>query len=316
MDLVICYTPLHAIIIKRLVEEKKLEKFFILYLNFQRNDKHDYYFNEVAKLSCASKSINLRRNPVFDFLALSLFYARNRRRFHSLWVGNLKQVYSRLLALLYDIEAIITFDDGGGNIAGTGYLYNLEENRPSSFLLSVLGRDYLYKNVIQKIIKHYTIYDLPNVYDYIWVERCHLNLIKRGEGGYASRRGMVVIFLESAFASEGLWELSKEIQVEEKCLDIFDVDLYIPHPRSSKKLPMKERQAKRVESKLIAEDFIYALGSQYQEIVVYGCYSSVLLNLYSVEGIKVANVKTEINEATKALDLVFERLGIENVKLD
>lgn len=300
--LFVCYTPLHILIAERIIEKENLEKICIIYISESDSLKNKYYYNRIEKKSVISFKFN-KTNTVKDFVIILIKLINANLAGVSFYTGNIKTNYSRFIAYLVKPISIFTFDDGIGTIIlKDGYFSNEEEGRIGRSFFSLFKKEFLYKNILGLIEKHYTIYKYENVYAN--VEYLPLFELKEFNSRNLPR---INVLLTSALALEGIMSNEEEQKFYDQIMCDFHIDLIIHHPRNDDYHP--KNNCKVSSSLLIAEDQIGELLKEY-EVKLFGIYySTVLINVPL--GIEKINLVRPSSMQFDGYRRLYERLGIE-----
>lgn len=312
MDLLICYTPLHVIISEALIKKGEIRSYVLVYICFGRNEKHEYYYSRLSKLAEHSVFVEMKHAPFYDALkVLKLrFGVLAGFKFNRMFTGNVKHIYSRLLALLCGGPAISTYDDGSGNISGGGYFYDMNESRLSTWLFALIAPSYHYKNVVRRIDKHYTIYSFDNVYSSFATKLVQVSLFSAADAHVLGEAKSIVVYLGNAFAKDGLCSMEYEDALDKYAAEKFSAECVIPHPRNVKSELYKELGLHVVGGGMIAEDVILEQLMKGVRVRVVGVYSSVLFNIAGLNGVDVVNVRAKIAKPVEHLEKLLVALGV------
>ena len=303
MKVFVCFTPLHILISKQIIRYEKVSDYLFIYLGANRNKKNKFYYNEFSKKAIYSKYIVISLNKLFPIFRLIILALSFRFRYNSeltFYIGNIKKIHSRLFMLFSGFRNIITFDDGVGNIISDGY-FSIEERKYSKYFFYIFNKSLLYNNIICNINLHYTIYSNSNVFRNSIRLSLYHNEIKRRN----HINEELCILITSPFSLFNMMTKKEEYIMYQKLINQFDVDFIIKHPLELEGDTYDN--CKVIESHLIAEDIILDLLNKYN-ITLIGTYSTVLLNLHLIEGIKIINFPAKIKKSQKSLDLLFERI--------
>lgn len=308
--LFICYTPLHTIIARRVIETERLTECTLVYICFQSSNKHEKYFNDLAALCNESYFLQLKHSLISDLLHLTKLSRTLWSTNHIcvLYTGNIKHFHSRFLCLLLGIKNFYTFDDGSGNISGGGYLYDDEENKLTLAFFSLFSHRLLYKNIKKNITNHFTIYEHKNVY----TPSKFIPLITDIKAANNNDNKTLNIYLSNAFSEDSLMSVEEECAMDQRIISKFKIDTVLPHPRSKKSNPFLDTTA---DCELIAEDYILKKISEGYDVSVYACYSTVLLNLSSIARLKLFNIDIPINKPLSELRKLLKNMGVIEVIL-
>jgi len=272
MNIFFLYTPLHTLIAARIVEEKKLMDYIVIFVG--RNDKDFYYFTNFAAL--ASKSFYYEKNNLL-VLTLKLFLLSlklvNKKQF-SFYTGHPKTFLTRVF-LLFKNFSFYTLDDGFGNINPDpkAYFRLNNENFYSIMFFKILDRRLLYYNLKESIITHYTIFKQQNVF-----RNCqYIQLIEKIKTNKIQLK-RINILLSSDFTESGVKNLNFERNVYEMVVKRHNIDVIVEHPASNLKKFDQNYNHKIYKGKLIAEDYIIQL-SKNSLAYVYGFQCTTLFVL-------------------------------------
>lgn len=307
MYVFLCNTPLHALIAKRIIETENVQHYVLVYLCFDSGAKHKEYFSMLAEKSDHAFFCKLEGTVFSDIWRLSKLSLRLRNLIGTkilLGCGNIKHFHSRYLMLVLGVKHYFTFDDGSGNISGDGYFYDLTERKDVGIFFKILAPRLLYKSLVKNILVHYSIYDFPNVFT-----PCkHLNLIE----GKCERSGndrREIIYLANAFSEDGLMDESSELQLDRDVIDRLGVTQVLLHPRSTKMEHFVHLGVKVIQTNMIAEDYILHIVPN-RPVTLVGVYSTALLNLSSVQGVKLVNVCVKVNKPVKRIIKLMKEAGV------
>ncbi|MGU7811292.1 glycosyltransferase family 52 [Burkholderia sp. AW49-1] len=324
MNLLVCYTPLHALIAMRLVELGAIGNFRLLYLCFNDAPSHHAYYARLSRHATHGSDLLQLPHDFRDPWRLAL-WGRSVRRGgvpFTLICGNLKHAHSRFLAWVFGIRRFETFDDGSGNIVENGYFSESRESRAGRCLFAVLGRRYLYVNVVRDIERHYSIYAERNVYEDHARELVRFDLMSGlTEGGTAFRskaaaevRGeTATVYIGHTLTEDGLRSPADAERIDRAVHANYAVDYFLPHPRSriiSHYEPLRE---KRVKTSLIAEEFVIGLRQRHAHVRVIGLNSTALLNLSSLAGIDAINLRVLDDQAAVSMTRVMKKRSVSSV---
>ncbi len=304
-SLFICYTPLHAIIARRIIEEEKITNYSVLFFCATDNKKHRYYYDVISRGSIYSRFEVIKRSPIKDFLFLRNFVKYIQGIGYNctttIYTGNIKIIYSRLVLYLMKATKYITFDDGSGNISGDGYFYT-NDNILKSLTFRLAAPYLQYSTLRNSMLKHYSIFKLPNVYS-------NAHYIAMFKPKLDSRdKDALRVLLTSPFSEDGEMSKNCENNLYRKILEKYRIDQILPHPREKRK-KITNIKTEYIDTKLIAEDYLNNLSKQYA-ITAFGLYSTALLTLNECNDIKVVNIDAQLRKPTDWLKRTFLQLGI------
>lgn len=314
MTLFLCYTPLHALIAMRIVEQEEISAYAVIYLCYSKSRKHRKYFELLAKNSDEAHFCELDSNFLSDLYKL-VSLARNIRpqlgKSIFFGAGNIKDFNSRFLMMLLGVRRFFTFDDGSGNICGQGYFYEQSERLRKTVLFRLFAPRLLYPSLSKSGETHYTIYRFRNVFSPTKYVSLLPHEARYSEKGNSESR----IYLANAFSEDGLMSVEEEIELDCEIISRFEISNVLLHPRSNVKDHFSQRGVEIVDTDLIAED--YALRRlNHGPVTLVGVYSSALLNLADIEGISLVNVNADIGKPSAQIGSLMRKVGIRCVPLD
>ncbi|MFY9311343.1 MAG: glycosyltransferase family 52 [Bacteroidia bacterium] len=307
-NIFICYTPLHILISEKIIQLEKIDSYILVFYVEKDNKKNRYYFDKLAL--GAKKSFYIKKDNKY-FSALKTFYflyLKLRNYPHSnFFTGNIKSVYSRFIICLLGFNKLVSFDDGMGNIWGSGYFY--EDRIPSFFAraLSYVRLDFTYSRMYQNIYKHYTIYYLPNVMPH----SVYISLFEQSTtaNDLAKSNDNIVILLTSTWSEYDIITIEKEREFYDKIIKRFNVTHIIPHPLEKIRKTINPN-VEVIDSEKIAEEIIMEMRQRYDKIKIVGIYSSALINLKQITDVEVVNVYFNFN-SSETITRFLAEAGIE-----
>lgn len=308
-------TPFHVMIVEKLIVHLGVQKYGIIYMTENENPKHRAYYERIEKGAIYTRLIKLCKNPIADTVLLAKCAYKMKKHLSkyqlTIFSGNIKKVYSRLMVALLGIpnKYVNTFDDGTGNISGEGYFYNPKESVWGTAIFSIFRQDLKYKKILQRNHKHYTVFNAENVF----ANTEKVSFIDKNVGNVTSIKPFCVL-LGNAFYEDGILGKKVEEKIYRYILRKFNIDLVILHPRAltNKGIPgnLINENEKRV-----AEDIIMDIA-QRRKVKVLGIYSTAMITISSVPSIEVVNISIPLNKPTIRLEELFRRNGIKMIKLD
>ncbi len=303
--LFICYTPLHALIAKKVIEKEQISTYILVFYYHVDSEKIRHYFAEISAKAVKSYYIKKNNNLLHTIRVLvTLFFVLKRHLSGApiIYTGNVKSIYSRFLIYALRSKNLHTFDDGIGNVSGEGYFYiGLTPSVLSKFA-SFFGLDLSYSRVYSLIKKHYTIYKMKNVMPFCE----YIGLFDFESGNPATNNlSSAAVLLTSTMCEDGFISLDFEKKLYKKVIEDFNVKYVIAHP-----LEMHEKCTDQgvtvLKSEKIAEDIVMDLKKKYSNIKVIGWYSSALIHLLHVKGIETINIHFESNLSLGKTKSFFE----------
>lgn len=279
MNLFLCFTPLQAVIVEKIICEHTKGDAILVYLSDSEDKKVNIYFNRVSKHCKKSYLVQITKNKVMNLLELRKI-AKLMPEFKSVNLASIDNVYFLYLLSKLRFNSLNTFDDGLSNIIQTSTYYSvLKESFFHNLSLRVLGIKYN-RDTLKKMSKcHFSIYPkrFKNIIDQEYV----IEIKVFNENLNDFRRDKVVkIFLGQPLYHNDILRTKTKIQ---SAVDFIKPDFYFKHPRESFEID----NIKYIESDLIFEDFAlkFLNDNRDTKLEIYSFFSSCMVNLYSVKAI-------------------------------
>ncbi|XZG70803.1 glycosyltransferase family 52 [Chitinibacteraceae bacterium HSL-7] len=221
--LLICATPLHALIAERLIAAEPAAHWQLLYYTYLDNEKSRHYYHRLAARCQFSRYVVLAggggarllrvRRAALGWGALDVVY-----------LGAVHEWLAHYLISCLRYSRLETFDDGLANLTAGGIC---DVAKPLGMrrrvLARVLGIRHDLDSVRATSACHHTIYLQPNVF----ARTRYLPLFDAVQvSGTPSRR-------VSVFLGQPVYEGDRESsqQLSQRVVDALAPDLYFPHPR-------------------------------------------------------------------------------------
>lgn len=279
-------------------------------MNENNSAKNKYYFSLLSEE--AEKSIFfIKKNSFLDVIRLTpllLTMRFQRKNKVDIYTGNIKTFYSRFIIWVFGYRNIYSFDDGIANIrtpdliSENNYLDDPSERPFSGIFFHVFNKSLLYKNIKRLLSKHFTIYQLPNVYENTY----YIDLFEN-EFDIQSVAPTLKVLLTSALSLENYLNADEEKDFYDRIIVRYSIDLVIRHPRNETYQATGEATISK--SLEIAEHQLGKL-TKHHIIEVYGVlYTSVLINIpNSIYRLNI--VPPSLKKDHMDFRFLFERLGI------
>lgn len=312
-NIFICYTPLHVIISEKIIQLENIKSYVLIFYVEKDNKKNKYYFNKLAVN--ASKSFYVKKDNNYITSLKTLFFLYLSLRIYSnsnIFTGNIKTLYSRFIIYLLGFNKLCTFDDGIGNIWGSGYFYDGRVPTFSTRLLAFMKLNFSYSQIYKNISKNYTIYDLPNVMP----NSKRINLFNKENVNSEllnNNSTEVVVLLTSTLYENNIISLESEKELYNKIIKKFSVTHIIPHPLE-KINKITNLDIKIIDSEMIAEEIILEMKQHYNKIKVVGIYSSAIINLAQIEGVKVVNIHFNF-DSSETINQFLSKMDIDTISV-
>ncbi|WP_288776185.1 glycosyltransferase family 52, partial [uncultured Psychrobacter sp.] len=284
-NLIICLTPFQMLIAKKIIELKPSEKFDLLVLSQQDNDKYRYYFKMLSKF-CNESFYYVLKGGLFGLIDF-LNYSKSRlnNSYSGVYLASIDFSYCLYLISKLESPNIFTFDDGTANIL-TESIYYKGPSRTikRKIAFKMLGIKYDMQELIDLSSEHYTVYKgIPNI-----VKKTKLiklfdeDALANSNHSKTNSKNYINIYL-----GQPLEEVSDEIvnNLTPEFFSKLDINYYYPHPRE-KNIP--QGGFKVISSPLIFEDYILQLLNSSPNTVfrIYSFISGSLLNIASLDRIE------------------------------
>jgi hypothetical protein len=288
-SLLMCRTPLQAIIVNKLINQYSLNS-FVVYYPTGLSKKHKSYFDAIKgkKVFIKPRFFNTYiLSELFFFVAIAMHI--RQYTFKDCFYASIGGVASGLILKKFPKDRVFTFDDGTFNIKPnffSEWIYN--ESKKLLFYKKILGLP-TNAELIKGITKHYTIYDPSwNNFNNIKIVKLDIWSSRKSLGLKHERKKILLgTTLESTKGSiPETDEGRKRIEVLKNFIVDFDFDLYIPHPAEGSDSAIvrgfSEKESFEIHSFIesnIAEDVVLNLKKLGYDPVLYGFGSTALINL-------------------------------------
>ena len=280
MNLILCRTPFQARLILNYLQRKLIETNFDLIYCTDNNSKIDqYYFQELRSLSSVHSYVvcNSFRNDFVTqvFLSYKLWRLTRKKQYNSVYIASIDIYYFRRIAS--NAKRIIVFDDGLGSFIP--HESKLDNHPFRKYIyLKLLWRIPNIEKFMKMISKFLTIYSIRQPGSFLHmcpddkiqlIEVFSYNVINLKDS-----KPSINIFIGQNF-----YNAPDEIFIRKvkDYLTSQKVDLYLTHPQE--KTPLLNGDIVYHDKTLLSEDIINLL-SEYYEINLYSCFSTVIFNVH------------------------------------
>lgn len=163
MNLFICQTPLHCLIVEQIIKQEKFcvencEIFYISYNN-KNQDIHRAYFKSISVYGVKSKFIEVNGKVFFYFKKFKKLFSK--KTYENVYLANIDMSIIHYILSNIQFNNFYSFDDGSGNIVLDSVFYK-EKNSLKTILRDtiyfLLGNRFNLKKVKEITKGHYTIY--------------------------------------------------------------------------------------------------------------------------------------------------------------
>lgn len=299
--LCVCLTPLHVLIASRVCEETGMKFDLGLYISYQRDKKQELYFQRMYSFC---KRIEFIQTP-------PEIYPKGFKKY--LELINRRQLFMKQIAAFGKFEYALasssinhylwcviqktspttleTYDDGLLNISTTPLSNYAKTPRLENFLLKLSGLHVNKEKMIERSLKHHSIYRDQNWYPRATFFSLYENkqpVIHKPQNSCGQR-----IFIGPApEAPEYIWSLVGQY------LSANPEALYLKHPREKEgRFP----EAQILETDLIIEDYvIQQMRNTGCNFTITGTESSALINLSRIQNVNTQSIlpnKPEFKES-------------------
>lgn len=314
MNLIICATPLHILIAKRIIEQYPQEEFYLLtYLN-SLNSKTIYYHKQLAK-SCIGDKIIIKSSKIGYIYAYTnvlnlLSIGFQIPKCKTVFLTNTEVPDIHVMLIKQRHAKVITFDDGTRNIISAPIVYTSNSSRLYQFLYRYFIPD---ENTLNaQRIKHYSIYKHPNnigLSEYIPLFTTDIE----SEGKNFKEEEHILL-------GQPIYELEIQSKIKntilsEQVIKDYHITKYFPHPRERYHISGVEY----IDTPLIIEDYLIQKLKEHPErkYIIYSYCSTAVLNLQEISNqIEFVLLKPQDPpELVQGVYDLFEKLGFQITQL-
>lgn len=311
VNLLICMTPLQALIAEKIIENDLDCKYDLIYITYYNKGKNKFYYDRISRNVRKSTFLYLDKS-FFYFIIKSFALLRVYSfEYEDFYIATIHDKYCHFFASKIKYKNIKTYDDGFGNIYPYSPFYKKSHR---SFIKSIIfksmGVNKDIDDIKKKSFEHYTIYnDIPNIIK----NTKYVNLFEDEVIASDTYKTKTVSF----FLGQPLREKNKEYDDNfiNHIVSSVNVDYYVPHPAEDYII---SGDFEVINSHLIFEDFIIKKmeNNEFSQVIVYGFFSTTLFNLKSYNNIRVISVYNSsiLHEYSEIYDFI-ERNGIETLEV-
>ena len=293
MNIIFCTSPFQ-VLVAREVAKATGEKFFGIYLKMSNDNRQKIYAEKMKEFCEDTLFIENKEWPseLREKLAnikIDKFYLASLDNpiAHSIFNPGFMRLF--------------TFDDGSTSI--------IAPNMYTRYTDRVVGpKDITLENVIDLSNGHYTIFDTNTVFLTEKLIKIPFD-IEPKDFNRATNRKKVKVFLGQALGS--IID-EKDIKITEKltqkALEKIGEVLYYAHPR----VTVNVENTKTIQSDKCFEEEIYDLLTNYENVEVYGFYSTSLLLVKDIPGVSIYSFRTFLT--TNEVEFL-SNYGIESIDL-
>lgn len=287
--LLICSTPLHCIVALRVfaLRNINLSDCFFVYHSEVDDSKHRKYYEKIS-VHC-KKSLFINSDKSFYRKMTDAIEIFSGISCDDVYFASPNHIYVQMALSMINQKRIYTFDDGTANIYKSSPFNRFFGLPILNMICSIFyGNRYFLERIKGELIDHFSIYHgIKNNMSIKYNEIDIIGDLKKIkiDNENVKKQSKCVVFLGGVY--EEMCSPKHIKYLFNFIYRIFEnVDspiFYIPHPRERLS---PEINANFLYSDLIAEEIIINLLSEYEEIDVYGFYSSAQLSMASIDNIK------------------------------
>lgn len=293
MNIVFCTSPFQ-VLVAREVAKATGEKFFGIYLKMSNDNRQKIYADKMKEFCEDTLFIDNKEWPnelrkKLENVKIEKFYLASLDNpiAHSIFNPSFMRLF--------------TFDDGSTSI--------IAPNMYTRYTDRVVGpKEITLEKVINLSQAHYTIFDTNTVFPTGKLIKMPFDT-KPKDFARATNGKTIKVFLGQALGS---YIDEKDIKITEKltkkALEEIGQALYYSHPR----VTVNVKNAETIQSDKCFEEEIYELLSNYENVKVYGFYSTSLLLVKDIPGVSVHCFRTFLT--TNEVE-ILGNYGVESTDL-
>ncbi|HFI2667170.1 TPA: glycosyltransferase family 52, partial [Streptococcus suis] len=226
MNLVICHTPFQMYLFEKILKKYPNEEYHLINYFFTDTPKRKYYFKRLSKFCLVSEEVFCING--FQ-LFLKTFYLSRRyknQRYNKVFLSSIDSILCQTILSSIVFDELITFDDGLANITQSSVLYMENQSSLVTLANKILGNKYSIQAIKNKVSKHFTIFDAPNISPNL--EKIEIIDDVCGEISNVNpeKNSQVSILLGQPLYSTN----SENIHFYKKVINLISIDYYFPHP--------------------------------------------------------------------------------------
>lgn len=310
-SLIMCVTPLQMLIAEKIIHKFHAHKFDVLVVALADNEKYQYYYKKLKKVSCNSLYY-VPKSGFLGFLEYIEIVKKNRflDNYKNCFLASIDSRHFQYIISKNKNTNIYTFDDGTANIIkNSNYYLNKEITFWKKLIWRFVGVKF-YMNDLKKLSKkHYSIYkDIPNIINNVE----YLNILNI-HGDKKMGRQKIRIYL-----GQPLGEVSNLYTNDyiNQIIERININYYFPHPRE---IIDDNVNYIIVKTHLIFEDYFIELlnSNEDLQIEVYSFISTALLNVAKLPRVNAVFMKDQIlsSKFENFYDFVENHLNIKVIEV-
>lgn len=259
-----CQTPLQALIAEKIIEKNADTQFFPVYTAYEWNHKHEHYATRLlTTCQCGIK----REMPTIAHIA-QLTTEIVAMDFSDIYFASIDAPLTLAVLTAKENVTVYTYDDGSANVTPKSFYF-----RKAKQPVAYPGLDIHWdkEKVKEASEKHYTIFNstfnIVSTDKLVYVE---LFPVERTNSKTTHNKKVSVLIGQMVTKPEENSLLMYKVMTD------YQIDYYFPHPRETVSPIVQE---KTIHTDLIFEEYVATLLETYDEIELYHFYSTVALNL-------------------------------------
>lgn len=279
LRLFVCCTPLQAEIAAAIIEMEQLPReqcAVFLYTSFD-SAQYRHYYRRLRRL-CSKGHYFVWRPGFWSYFRLS---RRVLARFQPsvVYMASIDSFFAQYAASLPSVRAVHTFDDGSVNLVPSSRYLRHRAPLLKRVAWWLGGNRLSAEGIRRRARTHFTIYDIRGQFDQASVR---VPMFWDRHPSRPTQRRCVVLL------GTVLREISKGghthllAELKELLHTVSAPVFFIPHPRGD--FPLQEN-VRLLDGVKIAEEKIFGLLEQFDQVEIWGFSSSVQINLATVPGI-------------------------------
>lgn len=317
MNLIICGSPLQILIAERIIDLHPGEDFYGIVYCYQLPPKLAYYYERLSKKCVKSRIIygdqGHSKLGIYREIFRLIIQGATLPRIKSVFLAHVDII--DVCIFLHNVSQanIYTFDDGSINLCPDVFMKAIDKRIGGlQRILNCIFSIPTSRDLFERSIKHYTLYELPNVY----TNTIRIELFKRERETLETSCDMVSSNqMQTLMLGQPIYEYEDEgmelnIRVTEGVLERYRIEYYIPHPRERYKV----RGVKYIDTDLISEDYLLENLEQAPHLFyrIYTFCSTTALNLLGHPRIEFIVIKPQcIPLHLEEIYVILEKSGLQ-----
>ncbi|RRD91307.1 glycosyltransferase family 52 [Conchiformibius steedae] len=329
MNLIICLTPLQMLIAEKIISLFPSEKFSLIVIALNDNQKYRYYYDRLSVR--VDRSIYFSDTfRFFSFIKFIIFFKFIKKwgniYYNKYFVASIDSRYVHYVLSQTNNPVVYTFDDGTMNIYRNSTYYQKTNINLLKYLLwKFLGVRYFQEDVKLFSRLHYSIYfEVDNIIDNVQ----YLKLFDFTNNSKDKKNNSKIEQIQcgtgngesiSFFLGQPLNDFGDNIDynVVNDFIDRYNISYYFLHPRENLRVVEDIINVPIFNSELVFEDFIlnFCMVNRVCDIKLYSISSSVIFNLSSIASCFFVCDDSIYRRYKQMYDLAYEKFGISIISL-